>query len=124
MNNNIKKRLYDSKYRKKLLAKIDTIKDKNILLIIYNKIICDIGNNFSSNTNGIFININILSNNCIEKINTYVDEVINKSIEDTKIVNVVNCTSYNSDDVEILSDLGHKFSNQEKNIIKRIRNKF
>ena len=124
MNNTLKKRLYDSKFRKKLLSKIDTIKDKNILLTIYNNIICDIGNNFSSNTNGIFININILSNNCIEKINTYIDEVINKNIEDNKIVNVVNCTTYNSDDIEILLDLGHKFSNQEKNIIKRIRNKF
>ena len=123
MNNTFKKRLYDSQYRKKLLSKIDSINDKNVLLIIYNYIVCDIGNNFSSNTNGIFININILSNNCIEKINTYVDEIINKNIEDSKIINVVVSTPYVSDDIEILTDLGHKFSNQEKNIIKRIRNK-
>ena len=123
MNNNLNKRLYDSKYRKKLLSKIDTIKDKNVLINIYNNIITDIGNNFSSNTNGIFININILSNNCIEKINTYVDGVLDKLSTDSKSINTINCSIYNSDDVEILSELGHKFSNQEKNIIKRIRNK-
>ena len=59
----------------------------------------------------------------IEKINTYVDEIINKNIEDSKIINVVVSTPYVSDDIEILTDLVHKFSNQEKNIIKRIRNK-
>ena len=124
MNTDINKRLYNSAYRKKLLSKIDTIKDKTILLNIYTYITADIGNNFSSNTNGIFININILSNDCIQKISVYVDEIINKSIINNKNIETVNCSIYNSDDVEILSEFGHKFSNQEKNIIKRIRNKF
>ena len=124
MNTDINKRLYNSAYRKKLLSKIDTIKDKTVLLNIYTYITTDIGNNFSSNTNGIFININILSNDCIQKISVYVDEIINKSIINNKNIETVNCSIYNSDDVEILSEFGHKFSNQEKNIIKRIRNKF
>ena len=124
MSNDINKRLYNSIYRKKLLNKIDSIKDKNILINIYNFITIDIGNNFSSNTNGIFININILSNDCIKKINDYVDEIINLSMINNKNIETVNCSIYNSDDVEILSEFGYKFSNQEKNIIKRIRNKF
>jgi hypothetical protein len=35
----------------------------------------------------------------------------------------VNYKSYKIDDVEIISEMGHKLSNQDKNIIKRIRNK-
>ena len=119
MSNDINKRLYNSIYRKKLLNKIDSIKDKNILINIYNFITIDIGNNFSSNTNGIFININILSNDCIKKINDYVDEIINLSMINNKNIETVNCSIYNSDDVEILSEFGYKFSNQEKTILKK-----
>ena len=38
---------------------------------LYNLIVQDIGNNFSSNRNGIFVNMNLLSDNCIGEINNY-----------------------------------------------------
>jgi hypothetical protein len=118
-----KKRKYDSNYRKKLISKLETIKDKNILIGIYNIIINDIGNNYSSNINGIFININVLSDNCINQLLEYINNNSNiNDITDTKVDNS-NCNIYKLDEIEILSEMGHKLSNQEKNIIKRIRNK-
>lgn len=67
-----KKRYYNTFYRKKLISKIDKLKDKNDYTIIYNLIVDDIGNNFSSNRNGIFINMNLLSDKCIGEINEYI----------------------------------------------------
>lgn len=65
------KRYYNTYYRKKLISKINKLKDKNDYTIIYNLIVDDIGNNFSSNRNGIFINMNLLSDKCIGEINNY-----------------------------------------------------
>ena len=114
-------RKYNTIIRKKLVNKCENIKDKSDLITIYNIIYLDIGNNFSSNRNGIFINMNILSDNCIEKILEFVNKKLNTSliIETEK----VNYKSYKFDDIELISEMGHKLSNQEKNIIKRIRNK-
>ena len=63
-----KKRNYNSIFRKKLVTKLEYLQDKNDLINIYNIIFFDIGNNFSSNINGIFINLNILSDECIDKL--------------------------------------------------------
>ena len=115
-------RKYNSQFRKKLISKFEKIKDKNDYIDIYNIITEDIGNNYSSNRNGIFINMNILSNKCIEKLVDLVEEKLNynMSLTDTE---KINYKSYKFDDIEIISEMGHKLSNQEKNIIKRIRNK-
>lgn len=116
------KRKYNSEFRKKLVTKLDNIKDKSDLLIIYNIIVEDIGTNYSSNRNGIFINMNILSNKCIERL----IEFSNNKNNNDKIINndKSNYNSYNVDDIEIISEIGPKLSNQEKNIIKRFKNKF
>ena len=50
-------RKYNSVFRKKLVGKFEKIKSKSELLDIYNIIIEDIGTDFSTNQNGIFINI-------------------------------------------------------------------
>lgn len=113
-------RKYNTEFRKKLLAKFEKIKDKNELILIYNIIVDDIGNNFSSNRNGIFINMNMLSDKCIKKLVDYLDEKNNNNQSESE---KINYKSYKFDDVELLSEMGHKLSNQEKNIIKRIRNK-
>jgi len=66
-----KTRKYDSNYRKKLINKINKLKNKEYYIDIYNIIISDIGTNFSSNINGLFLNANLLSNKCIEELNIY-----------------------------------------------------
>ena len=63
-----KNRKYNSSFRKKLLTKLEYFQDKNDLIDIYNIIFIDIGNNISSNINGIFINLNMLSDLCIDNL--------------------------------------------------------
>ena len=115
-------RKYNSQFRRKLVSKFEKIKDKNDYIDIYNIITEDIGNNFSSNRNGIFINMNILSNQCIENLVQLMEEKLDCNMTQTD-TDKINYKSYKFDEVEIISEMGHKLSNQEKNIIKRIRNK-
>lgn len=118
-------RKYNSTYRKKLTSKIEKIKDKSSIIEIYNMITNDIGSNFSSNRNGIFINFNLLSDDCIENINNYLEDKLNitNTQTETETKTKINYKSYNMDEVEMISEMGHKLSNQEKTIIKRIRSK-
>ena len=69
-----KPRKYNTDFRKKLVNKFDKIKNRNDMHTIYNIISKDIGTNFSSNRNGIFINMNILSDDCIDKLVEYIDD--------------------------------------------------
>ncbi len=115
-------RKYNSQFRKKLVSKFEKLKDKSDFLEIYNIITEDIGNNFSSNRNGIFINMNILSDDCIEQLVNFIEEKLNYAMTQSE-TDKINYKTYKFDEVEIISDMGHKLSNQEKNIIKRIRNK-
>ena len=115
-------RKYNSIFRKKLVCKFEKIKSKSELLDIYNIITEDIGNNFSTNQNGIFININILSDTCIKNLVDYIDDKINATTSQTE-TEKINYKTYKLDEVENISDNGIKLSNQEKNIIKRIRDK-
>lgn len=115
-------RKYNTSLRKKLVIKFEKIKSKLDYIIIYNIITQDIGNNFSTNRNGIFINMNILSDDCVGKLIEFMNEKLNSNLSLTE-TDKVNYKSYKFDEVEIISEMGHKLSNQEKNIIKRIRNK-
>jgi hypothetical protein len=115
-------RKYNTVFRKRLINRFEKIKDKTDYIIIYNIIIKDIGNNFSSNRNGIFINMNILSDNCIDKILEFINDKLNitNTYSDSE---KINYKVYKLDEGELVADRSHKFSNHEKSIIKRIRNK-
>lgn len=115
-------RKYNSAFRKKLVSKFEKIKSKSELLDIYNIIIEDIGTDFSTNQNGIFINMNILSDLCIKKLVNYIDDKISLTTSQTD-TEKVNYKTYKLDEVENILESGIKLSNQEKNIIKRIRDK-
>jgi hypothetical protein len=115
-------RKFNSQFRKKLVSKFDKIKNKSEYIEIYNIIVNDIGNNFSSNRNGIFINMNLLSDECIDNLVEFMEDKLSYNITQTE-TEKINYKSYKFDEVEIISGMGHKLSNQEKNIIKRIRNK-
>ena len=114
-------RKFNTDFRKKLIAKFEKLKDKVDYITIYYIIIEDIGTNFSSNRNGIFINMNLLSDKCIEKLHNFMNEkayIINKQSN----VEVSNYNFYKADDIEIVASIGHKLSNHDKHIIKKIRN--
>ena len=70
-------RKYNTIFRKKIINKIELIKNKDYQIDIYNIIIQDIGNNFSSNRNGLFINLNLLSDNSIDEIINYLENKLN-----------------------------------------------
>jgi hypothetical protein len=119
-NKEKKPRKYNTDFRKKLVSKFERIKERTELHNIYNIISKDIGTNFSSNRNGIFINMNILSDDCIDKLVEFVED---KNTASLTLSDKVNYKSYKFDDIDVISETGQKLSNQEKNIIKRIRNK-
>jgi hypothetical protein len=117
-----KLRKFNTEFRKKLVSKFDNIKDKDDYIDIYRIIVEDIGTDFSSNRNGIFININILSDKCINKLIEFMDDKINLNITQTEN-DKINYKSYENEDYNLILKMDHKLSNQEKNIIKRIKNK-
>ena len=90
-------RKYNTIIRKKLVGKFDKIKDKSDYMAIYNIITQDIGNNFSTNRNGIFINMNLLSDECIEKLLEFVNDKLNLTLSSTE-TEKVNYKSYKFDE--------------------------
>lgn len=73
-------RKYNTEIRKKLVSKIDRLKNKENYIELYNIITNEIGNNYSSNRNGIFINLNILSDKTIEEIIEFLNNKLNNEI--------------------------------------------
>jgi hypothetical protein len=86
-------RKYNSQFRKKLVSKFEKIKDKNDYIDIYNIIVEDIGTNFSSNRNGIFFNMNLLSDQCIENLIQFIEDKLNCNITQTD-TEKINYKSY------------------------------
>lgn len=114
-----KSRKYNAEFRKKIALKINKLKDKSDFINLFSIIESDIGNDMSINKNGIFFNLNILSDGCIDKINNYLLQVLDNNTEtETKI----KYQTYNQDELEYVNKTGPKLSNQEKNILKK--NKF
>ena len=114
-----KQRKYNSARRKQLINKIELIKNKNVLIDIYKIIINDIGDDISSNSNGMFININILSDYCISEI-IYCLNAFNKNNKNNNNFKNINCNLYNVEDINsLIESKGHSFSNKEKSIIKK-----
>lgn len=116
-------RKYNSQYRKKLVNKINKLETKEEYIELYNIIISDIGTNFSSNVNGLFLNVNLLSDECIDNVNIYLDRQLNKDTT-SETYSDVTITSYKSQGTDDINDsVNYKLSNQEKTIIKRFRSK-
>jgi len=117
-------RKFNTEYRKKLVSRMEKIlvKNKSDSLEIYNIINEDIGTNFSTNRNGIFINMNILSDKCIGLITSFIDDKYNSSVTMSECEKP-HYNVYKLDDIEYIPEIGQKLSNMEKHIIKRIRNK-
>jgi hypothetical protein len=111
-------RNYDSQYRKKLVNKIKKLTIKEDYINIYNIITADIGTNFSSNINGLFLNVNLLSDDCINKINIFLDSKLEKTTINSNVINTYKTSTNNEHKVA-----HYKLSNQEKTIIKRFRDK-
>ena len=115
---NLNERKFNSLYRRKLVNKINKLKEKKDFVTIFNIIQFELGKDISINRNGIFFNINALSNSVIEKIESFlntISEIVTES--DTKI----KYQPYSVDELENVNKLGPKLSNQEKSIIKKFQ---
>ena len=98
-------RKYDSNFRKKLVIKLQKLTHKQNLIDIYN-IISD--NEFSSNMNGLFYNINSFPDACIELLSKYTQETTTsttyKQIVYTQYSNDVE-SSLNKTDQQIINKM-------------------
>ena len=113
-------RKYSSSNRRNIVQKISKLKDTKDFVKIFNIIQTEIGKDLSINRNGIFFNINLLSDECIQTLNNFLNEISDcptATETDTKI----KYQQYNTEEVDNVNKLGHKLSNQEKSILKKIQ---
>ena len=115
---NSNKRKFNSLYRRKIVNKINKLKEIKEFVTIFNIIRVELGKDISINKNGIFFNINVLSDSSIEKIEFFLNSISETVTEsETKI----KYNPYFVDDMENVNKLGPKLSNQEKSIIKKFQ---
>ena len=113
-------RKYNSDFRKNLKNKISKLSNKNDFIQIYKIVNSESDNKLSINRNGIYFNLNLLSDKTIEDILLILDKNdsdTQTSSEPTKII----YETYNKDTNIENFIIGHKLTNQEKSFIKKFR---
>tara|TARA_Y100000813_G_C24070155_1_gene308310 strand:- start:346 stop:753 length:408 start_codon:yes stop_codon:yes gene_type:complete len=123
-------RKYNSTFRKKLLEKINDIKNKSILLEIFDIVKLDNEKNISKNKSGVYFNLNLLKDKSIEDINNIIQNLdesseINEDLMDnlSDITEKLTYKQYSDGDhLDQYDNLGPRLSNQEKSILKKFKN--
>ena len=111
-------RKFSSSFRRKQVNKINKLKDKKDFVTIFNIVQLELGKDISINRNGIFFNINALSDICVERLESFLNTACDIGTEtETKI----KYKPYSIDELENVNKLGPKLSNQEKSIIKKFQ---
>jgi hypothetical protein len=113
-------RKYNSDFRKNLKNKISKLSNKNDFIQIYKIINSESENKLSINRNGIYFNLNLLSDKIIEDISF----ILEKSETDTQTCSEpskIIYETYNKDTNIENFIIGHKLTNQEKSFIKKFR---
>ena len=115
-------RLFNSIFRKNLKEKISKLNNKKDYLFIYDLISKELDSKFSINKNGIYFNINLLSDDCINKLSKYIsDKIDSDTISEVAKIKYKTYYKENNEDINFL--YGTKFSNQEKTILKKLHQK-
>jgi len=109
-----KLRKYNSEFRNNLKQKINKLTEKVDLLAIYDIIQ---KSNITTNRNGIYFDLNKLDDTTIENLAIFLQEKFDTTILPNNERMVYQ--SYSKDNLESLD--GPKLSNQERNILKKIR---
>jgi Ni,Fe-hydrogenase I large subunit len=110
-------RKYNSEYRKNLKQKISKLKNKNNFITIYNIVLEELDNKLTINRNGIYFNLNLLSDESIEKIEDIIKLEIEYQPETQKMIYETYNKNVNIDQFINV----HKLTNQEKSLIKKYR---
>jgi hypothetical protein len=112
------KKTYGLIQRKKIAERVENLKSKKHFKYIFKLIHNSCPNSYTKDGYGVYINFEVLHNNTMEQIETYLDEVSPKT---SLIPLPTKYTPYFSDDYTP-KDSGIKLSNHEKNILKYIGN--
>jgi len=116
-------RKYNSEFRRNLKQKISKLSTKSEFIEIYKIINDELENKLSINRNGIYFNLNLVSDNSIDLINNLLIEKVESDTETTSINNKIKYELYNKDtNIENFINI-HKLTNQEKTLIKKYRQK-
>jgi hypothetical protein len=120
-------RKFNSEFRKNLKHKISKLSDKNDFIFIYKIINIELNKKISVNRNGIYFNLNLLSDDSIEEISDFINNKIDStSSEQYKLSsekNKITYEIYNKDNVIENFIQNNKLSNQEKSLIKKYYSK-
>ena len=122
---NIKKeRLYNSEYRRNLSEKISIINDDKLYFKLFNDLKNQKDFNYSRNKNGIFFDINKLSDETIIIIKNFMD---NNDIQSVKYLNTetekLEFIQYSTEEFSKLNEKGNRLNNIEKNLLRIYKNK-
>ena len=113
-------RKFNSNFRKNIKHKISKISNKNDYIDIYKIINEELDSKLSINKNGIYFNLNLLSDNCVEKLLLFFNNKIEtENINSEKIKYEPYNKNYFS---ELQFITGNKLNNQEKSLIKKFNN--
>jgi hypothetical protein len=115
-------RKYNSDFRKNFKQKLTKLSNKNDCFQIYKIINSELENKITINNNGMYFNINLLSDKTIELINNYITDK-NESDSTTTEHSKIIYESYNKDTNMENFISSHKLTNQEKSLIKKYRQK-
>ena len=115
-------RKYNSEFRKNLKTKISKLSNKNNFIQIYKIVNYELENKLSINRNGIYFNLNLLSDKSIEDITAILDnnDILNDTQTNTDQLKITYETYNKETYIEnFIND--HKLTNQEKSLIKKFR---
>lgn len=120
MNESTIFKIYNNVEKKNIVRKIEQIKNKKYYIEIF-KIIKNNNIKYTQNRNGLFIDMNKLSNETIYKIDEYLKTLeLNASESDSKLS--IDSLTFSNNDDDIRNILGNcKLTNHEKNILKKIK---
>ena len=120
MEKNLRK--YNSEFRKNFKQKLAKLSNKSDCFKIYKIINAELDNKITINNNGMYFNINLLSDKTIELINNYINDKVDTETTTTEYSKIIY-ESYNKDNnIETFIN-SHKLTNQEKSLIKKYRQK-
>ncbi len=113
-------KIYSAIEKKNIVYKIEQIKNKKYFIEIF-KIIKNDNIKYTQNRNGLFIDMNKLSNNTIYKIEQYLKSLELSISESENKLSVDSLTFSNNED-DIRNIIGtYKLTNHEKNILKKFK---
>jgi len=116
-------RTFNSIFRKNLKERISKLNNKKDYLFIYSLISKELDSKFSVNKNGVYFNINLLSDECIDELSKYIsDKYDSETISEVSKIKYETYYKENGDDLNF--SYGTKFSNQEKIILKKLHQKW